>query len=64
MVHAESARIVELARFDELEIGIETYTKLTEGINDFSETELARPEQFHDAKSDADLIQSASVLLS
>lgn len=64
MVHAESARIVELARFDELEISIETYTKLTEGINDFSETELARPEQFHDTKSDVDLIQSASVLLS
>lgn len=64
MVHAEANRIVELVRFDELEIGIETYTKLTERINDFSEAELARPEQFHDAKTNNDLTDATSVLLS
>lgn len=64
MVEAESTRIVELARIDDFEIGIETYTKLTEKINDFAEAELAKPEIFHADIVDNDLVKVTSILLS
>lgn len=64
MVWSESSRIVELSHLEHEEVGIETYMNLTEKINDFSESELAKPEMFHECTSSEDLVVITNNLLS
>jgi preprotein translocase subunit SecA len=64
MVEAESTRIVELIHLDATEIDRETYTQLTESINDFTESEIVKPEDFHDILTDEALIDKTKIFLS
>lgn len=63
MVHAESSRIVELVCLEGMEIDIETYTHLTEAINDFAEDELIKPENFHNVHIEDELVDKTRILL-